>query len=180
MGGVVTGRGPHETAGPGRPVVVRRPVPTPRRISSHIDGFPAERVQLTPWTEALAAARCSRRTRPGIGVSRLPHCLALKVAEPDPRRCEHLERQPRSDPAVSSADANSDVQPSRKPNPDPNTLPARMSRKNTVSMPLSRRQRAKSGVDRGPSTPAPRAPWCPCRRRRAGSAPVAPAPAESP
>src|SRR5580658_352503 len=38
-------------------------------------------------------------------------------------------------PAVSSADANSDVQPSAKPNPAPYTRPASTSMKNTVSIP---------------------------------------------
>ena len=38
-------------------------------------------------------------------------------------------------PAVISADANSDVQPSTKPNPGPKTRPARISRKNTSSTP---------------------------------------------
>ena len=38
-------------------------------------------------------------------------------------------------PAVSSADANSDVQPSTNPNPGPRPAPASTSRKNTVSIP---------------------------------------------
>src|ERR1700722_1425580 len=38
-------------------------------------------------------------------------------------------------PPVSSADANSDVQPSANPNPAPNTRPPSTSRKNTVSTP---------------------------------------------
>src|ERR1700733_6518448 len=38
-------------------------------------------------------------------------------------------------PPVSSAEANSEVQPSANPNPAPNTRPARTRMKNTVSMP---------------------------------------------
>ncbi len=36
---------------------------------------------------------------------------------------------------MSSAEANIEIEPSRKPKPGPNTRPARISRKKTVSMP---------------------------------------------
>ena len=53
-------------------------------------------------------------------------------------------------PAVSSAEANSEVQPRTNPKPGPKTRPPRISRKNTSSMPaMPGGQPAHDGVDRG-------------------------------
>ena len=57
-------------------------------------------------------------------------------------------------PPVSSADANSDVQPSAKPKPAPNTRPASTSRKNTVSMPAVPAPSGRSAALIADSTPS--------------------------
>jgi hypothetical protein len=56
-------------------------------------------------------------------------------------------------PAVTSADANSDVQPSAKPKPGPNTRPPRISRKNTSSTPAVPADRPRSTALQALSTP---------------------------
>ena len=57
-------------------------------------------------------------------------------------------------PAVISAEANNDVQPSTKPNPGPNTRPARISRKNTSSTPAVPAERPRSSALTALSTPS--------------------------
>src|SRR5579875_1603068 len=57
-------------------------------------------------------------------------------------------------PAVSSADANMDVQPSAKPKPGPYTRPASTSRKNTISTPAVPASSGRSAALIADSTPS--------------------------
>ena len=55
---------------------------------------------------------------------------------------------------MSSADANTEVQPRTKPKPGPKTRPASTSRKNTVSIPASPAPSGRSAAFTADSTPS--------------------------
>src|SRR3954469_20098443 len=91
-----------------------------------------------------------------IQISARPVSRRGSSPAPIPTQAEHIiwNGSHGPTPPVSRADANSDVQPSTKPKPGPNTRPARISTKNTSSTPPVPGDRPRSTAFTADSTPS--------------------------